>query len=265
MSLSNRLGLAVLALAVVAIAVWFLFLRPASAPAPATVTPAAPAAPTPATPAAAATVAAPVAATGTATTTAQSAGMTPAVTTVAAAPRRFQIAPSESEARFVVDEILFGNPNTVVGVTGDVSGTIRIDLADPTRTTIGPVQVNARTLATDNRFRNRSVNRLILQANRDEYQYITLTPAAVTGLPAAAAVGETMNLEVTGDLQIRDIVQPATFAVTVTAISETRLEGLAVGTVQRADFGLTIPNVEGVADVSEAVRLELAFVAVAEE
>ena len=257
MSLINRLGLAVLALAVVAIALW-LFLRPAVSPTPATITPAATSAPTPTTAVVAATVAA--------TTTAQTAAVTPdATTAVAAAPRVFQIAPSESEARFVVDEILFGNPNTVVGVTGDVSGTISIDLTDPTQTTIGPVQVNARTLATDNRFRNRSVNRLILQSNRDEYQYITLTPTAVTGLPAAATVGAPLNLAVTGDLQIRDIVQPATFAVTVTAVSETRIEGLAVGTVQRADFGLTIPNVEGVADVSEAVRLELTFVAVAEE
>ena len=257
MSLINRLGLAVLALAIVAIAFW-LFLRPALSPTPATITPAATSAPTPTTAVVAATVAA--------TTTAQTAAVTPdATTAVAAAPRVFQIAPSESEARFVVDEILFGNPNTVVGVTGDVSGTISIDLTDPTQTTIGPVQVNARTLATDNRFRNRSVNRLILQSNRDEYQYITLTPTAVTGLPAAATVGAPLNLEVTGDLQIRDIVQPATFAVTVTAVSETRIEGLAVGTVQRADFGLTIPNVEGVADVSEAVRLELTFVAVAEE
>jgi polyisoprenoid-binding protein YceI len=265
MSLITRLGLALLVLAVVVAAFWLL--RPAMQSAPASATPAAlvEVAPPPATPTPAAS-AATAEATAAVTETAPADAVTPETAAPAAAdPRLFQIVPDESEARFIVDEILFGNPNTVVGVTNEVSGTISVDPADPARTTVGPIRVNARALATDNRFRNRSVNRLILQSNRDEYQYITLTPTAISGLPAAATVGEPLNLEVTGDLQIREIVQPVTFAVTVTAASETRLEGLAVGTVQRADFGLTIPNVEGVADVSEAVRLELAFVALAEE
>jgi polyisoprenoid-binding protein YceI len=260
MPLRNRFGAALLALVVVVIAVWFL--RPASArpePRPtasATVTPAAASAgqvaPTP-SPVAPTTV--------TTVTTATTVGPT----TGDPAPRLFTIVPAESEARFIVDEVLFGRPNTVVGATDEVSGTISVDLADPTRTTVGVIEVNARSLATDNRFRNRSVNRLILQSNRDEYQYITLTPTAIEGLPTTAAAGDTMSLQLTGDLRIRDIVQPTTFAVTVTAVSEVRLEGLAVGTVRRADFDLQIPSVEGVADVSEEVRLELAFVAVAEE
>jgi polyisoprenoid-binding protein YceI len=173
----------------------------------------------------------------------------------------FQIDPAQSEARFIVHEVLFGNPNEVIGVTTEVTGTIEVDLDDPAQTTISPIQINARSLATDNRFRNRSVNRLILQSNRDEYQYITFTPTAIQGLPAEATVGETLSLQVTGDLQIRDIVQPVTFTVTVTADSPTQLTGLAQATVQRGDFELTIPNVEGVADVTEEVTLELEFVA----
>jgi len=256
MPLSNRLGLALLAplLVIVIIAVWYL--RATSQPAtplPAATSTAMPAAPTASSPT-------PTVAADTATVSA-----TIEVTVSAAAPLLLGIDPAQSEARFIVDEILFGNPNTVVGSTADVSGTITVDLTDPTRTTVGPIRVNARSLATDNRFRNRSVNRLILQSNKDEYQYITLTPTLVEGLPDAAVAGETMNFQVTGDLQIRDIVQPVTFTVTVTATSESQLEGLAVATVHRADFDLNIPNVEGVADVSQDVRLELEFVAVAEE
>lgn len=173
----------------------------------------------------------------------------------------FQIDPAQSEARFIVHEVLFGNPNEVIGSTTEVSGTIEVDLDDPTKTQMGPVQINARSLATDNRFRNRSVNRLILQSNRDEYQYITFTPTAIEGLPAEAKVGEPLALQVTGDLKIRDIVQPVTFAVTVTAESPTQLTGLGQTTVQRADFDLTIPSVQGVADVTEDVTLQLEFVA----
>jgi polyisoprenoid-binding protein YceI len=173
----------------------------------------------------------------------------------------FQIDPAQSEARFIVHEVLFGNPNEVIGSTTEVSGTIEVDLDDPTKTQIRPIQINARSLVTDNRFRNRSVNRLILQSNRDEYQYITFTPTEIEGLPTAANVGEPLSLQVTGDLQIRDIVQPVTFAVTVTADSPAQLTGLGQATVQRADFDLTIPSVEGVADVTEDVTLELEFVA----
>jgi polyisoprenoid-binding protein YceI len=177
----------------------------------------------------------------------------------------FQIDPAQSEARFIVDEVLFGNPNTVTGRTNEVSGQIEIDLGDPTQTTVGEIQVNARALATDNRFRNRSVNRLILQSNRDEYQFITFTPTAIEGLPAQATVGNTFSFQMTGDLKIREIVQPTTFEVTVTADSATQISGLAQTVVQRADFELTIPNVKGVADVTEEVRLELDFVATASE
>lgn len=175
----------------------------------------------------------------------------------------FTIDPAQSQARFIVNEVLFGNPNEVIGSTSEVSGAIEIDLDDPTQTTISPIQINARTLATDNRFRNRSVNRLILQSNRDEYQYITFTPTSIEGLPAAATVGETLALQVIGDLQIREVVQPVTFDVTVTADSPTQVTGLAQATVLRADFELEIPNVEGVADVTDEVRLELEFVATA--
>jgi polyisoprenoid-binding protein YceI len=197
----------------------------------------------------------------TAEPTPEAAGAAP----VAAERQIFRIDQSQSEARFILDELLFGSPNRVVGRTGEVSGEIEIDLADPIQTRVGAIEINARDLATDNRFRNRSVNRMILQANRDEYQFIIFTPTAIEGLPAVANVGDTLALQITGDLLIRDVVQPVTFAVTVTAVSATELHGLAQTIVQRADFDLTIPSVEGVADVSEEVQLELEFVALAGE
>ena len=83
-------------------------------------------------------------------------------------------------------------------------------------------------------------------------------------MPATVAPGDSFSFEITGDLQIRDSMAPATFAVTLTADSATQITGLAQTTVQRATFGLQIPSAPGVADVGEDVRLELAFVAQAE-
>jgi polyisoprenoid-binding protein YceI len=84
------------------------------------------------------------------------------------------------------------------------------------------------------------------------------------GLPETVTVGAPFEFSVTGDLKIRDITQPVTFAVTVTPVSETELQGSARATVQRADFDLRIPSVPSVANVSEEVFLEFDFVAVAE-
>lgn len=180
-------------------------------------------------------------------------------------PRLFVVDPAQSEARFIVDEVLFGLPNTVIGVTSDVTGSISVDPVAPHLTTLTPIRVDARTLVTDNRFRNRSISRQILQSNQDAFQFITFTVTAIEGFPAQLAVNEAVTLQVTGDLQIRHVVQSVTFEVTAHAISETEITGLAGATVQRADFDLNIPTVEGVADVAEDVRLEFEFVALAVE
>jgi polyisoprenoid-binding protein YceI len=99
--------------------------------------------------------------------------------------------------------------------------------------------------------------------NTDDHEFITFAPTAISGLRGGGQPGQTFSFEVQGDLTIRDITQPVVFQVTVTADSATQLSGLASTVINRADFSLVIPNVPQVANVSEAVTLELEFVAVA--
>jgi polyisoprenoid-binding protein YceI len=94
-----------------------------------------------------------------------------------------------------------------------------------------------------------------------DYEFITFTPTSLAGLPEFVVPGEEVAFQINGDLTIRDITQPVTFEVVVTADSETSIAGLATAVVQRADFGLVIPSVPGVADVTEDVELELDFTA----
>ena len=182
----------------------------------------------------------------------------------AAAPadvRTFVIDAAQSEARFLVNEVLLGAPTEVKGVTSQLTGTIAIDLNTPANTTVSPIVINARDLKTDRNLRDRAIRRFILQSADDNYQFITFTPTSIAGLPAQAQPGDSFTFEISGDLQIRDKVAPATFTVTLTADSDTQITGLAQATVQRAAFDLQIPSAPGVADVTEDVRLELAFVA----
>jgi polyisoprenoid-binding protein YceI len=173
----------------------------------------------------------------------------------AASPILAQIVQAESEARFIIDEVLNNAPKTVIGTTDQVAGEISVDPSNPDNTRVGVIQINARTLTTDNDFRNRAIKNAILQT--DSYEFITFTPTAINGLPEAGTVGQTYTFQIVGDLTIRDVTKQVTFDVTATPVSETRLEG----TVLYADYGITIPSVRSVASVEDEVRLELDFVA----
>jgi polyisoprenoid-binding protein YceI len=171
-----------------------------------------------------------------------------------------QIVPNESEVRFVIDEVLNGKPNTVIGRTNQVAGEIAVDPNDPTKSRVGTIQVNARTFRTDSSLRNRTIENRILFS--DQYEFITFTPNQLVGLPERGAVGQSYTFQIVGDLTIRDVTKPVTFDVTATPKSEARLEGMAQATIRYADYGISIPQVRQVASVADQVRLEIDFVAV---
>jgi hypothetical protein len=64
----------------------------------------------------------------------------------------FEIDSSQSLVQFAIDEILRGSPFTAVGKTDQVAGQFVFDPADLSSTELGVIQVNARTLATDDGF-----------------------------------------------------------------------------------------------------------------
>jgi len=172
----------------------------------------------------------------------------------------FTIVQEQSEVRFTLDELLRGNPKTVVGTTNQVAGEIAIDVENPANTQVGTILVNARTLVTDNDFRNRAINNEILDTG--DYEFITFTPTAISGIPENPQIGEELSFQITGDLTIRDITHEVTFDAIVVVNSETNLSGYASTMVARADYDLNIPDVPNVADVDEEVLLEIEFTAI---
>lgn len=186
--------------------------------------------------------------------------------TAAAAPAAgtvltFQIVPDGTEARFLVGEILMGQPKTVVGATSQVTGDITVDPADPAGAQVGEIRVDASTLATDDNRRNGRLHDNILKSSSAQYQYIVFKPAAVSGMPPSVTVGQPFTFQVTGDLTILDITAPVTFDMTVTPVSTGELQGSGKATVRYADFGISIPSVPMVAGVDEQVQLEIDFTA----
>jgi polyisoprenoid-binding protein YceI len=171
----------------------------------------------------------------------------------------FEIDPAQSEARFKINEVLNGSPKTVIGVTDQVGGQISVDRAAPANTRLGVIQVNARTLTTDNEFRNRAIKNRILMTN--DHEFITFSPQTISGFPAVFEIGQAFTLQVEGDLTVKGVTKPVTFEVQVTPASETQITGSAATTVLYKDFGIAIPEVPSVTGVEDQVVLEIDFVA----
>lgn len=175
----------------------------------------------------------------------------------------FEIVPNESGVRFTIDELLRGQPKTVVGVTRLVTGQIALNPDDLRSAQVGVIQANARSFYTDDAFRDEALQTFIIDSTT--FPLVTFAPTDIDGLPERIEVGKTAVFSLSGDLTIRDITRLVTFDCTAVLISPTRLEGSAAATINRADFGLIIPQVAQVANVGESFLIEIEFVATAVE
>ena len=177
-------------------------------------------------------------------------------------PVEFSIVAAESSASFTLEEDLRGVRTTVIGSTNELGGRITVDLANPSASTIGTILVNARTLETDNSFRNRALRSQILKSAQDEFEFIVFEPQELSNFSAeAVGLGETISFDVTGDLTVVGVTRSVTFNSEVTLASETQISGSASANLLYADFGLVIPEVPSVANVTDDVDLRLDFVA----
>ena len=174
-------------------------------------------------------------------------------------PIVFQISQDDSEASFKIYEDLRGQPKDVIGTTDQVAGEIALDKSDLSAAQIGVIQVNARTLVTDDDRRNQAIRNRIL--NTDSYEFITFTPTEISGLEGTAAVGQEFTFQITGDLTIRDATQPVVFDVTAQLVSEDQLIAHAETKIQLGDFNIVVPSVPFVANVGEEIALEINLVA----
>ena len=178
----------------------------------------------------------------------------------------YEIVSEASEARFILDEVLRGVDTTVVGTTNQVAGQLAFSSDNIYKAQVGPILINARTLTTDNNFRNNALRNDILFAS--QYEFITFEPDSFSEIEVDTAVspGEGLSFTISGDLTIRDITNPVTFSVSARyAEAGDEVNGLATTTIRRSDFQLEIPAVPGVANVDDEVKLEFEFVAKAVE
>lgn len=164
--------------------------------------------------------------------------------------------------RFLIDETLAGNDITVIGENTAVSGSVTVDPADAANAQISTIVIDPEQFITDNNNRNGAIRRFILQT--DQYTDLTFTPTSISGLPASMAVGDTAEVEISGDLLVRGTTISATFPGTLTYASEDRIEGSFSQEFLWADLGVNVPQPPQVSFVADTIILELDLVAVAE-
>jgi polyisoprenoid-binding protein YceI len=157
---------------------------------------------------------------------------------------------------------LRGEPQTVVGATSELAGQFVLDLEDLTQTQFSDFVVNARTFVTGSSNRDRAIRGpIILNSATDEFEFITFSVKEALGLDGSAGLGDTLTFTLVGDLTIRDQTNEVEFEVTATLVDASTVDGTATADVLRSDFGIGIPNVPSVADVTDEVTLQLEFVA----
>lgn len=169
-------------------------------------------------------------------------------------PRTFRIVPDASMASFNIYEDLRGKPKDVIGTTNQVAGEVSVDFGNLATARLGEIRVNARTFKTDDERRNRAIQNRILET--EAHEFITFTPAQITGLSGAAAPNKVHPFTMTGNLTIRGVTKPVTWEGGVMAVSETELRIEARTTVKRSDYQISVPNLPFIANVADDVALE---------
>ncbi|MEM7110937.1 MAG: YceI family protein [Chloroflexota bacterium] len=175
----------------------------------------------------------------------------------------FAIDAAQSTASFTIAEVLRGDDFTVVGTTDQVGGQVIFDPANLAAAQIGEIVVNARTFVTDSDRRNQAIRNRILFT--DDYEFVRFQPTAINGLPDSIAVGDSVDVEIVGDLTIKEATRSETFATTLTYVSAEQVAGTASATILYGDYDVEVPLTPSVSFVADELTLMLDFVAVASE
>jgi len=164
--------------------------------------------------------------------------------------RRFVVVPAESSASYIVNEEFFAGAlakyginvgfNEVTGSTNEIAGELQLNVADPQNALVrGEFTVNLPSLTTDQNQRDSWIRDNALQSN--QFPVAQFVATAIQNAPASYTDGSAVNFDLVGDLTVREITLPVTFAVTATLTADT-ITGVATAPMQLTNFGFDPPS-----------------------
>lgn len=171
----------------------------------------------------------------------------------------YRIDAARSEARYEVGETFFDGNRFVVAVgrTKGVTGDIRIEPANPAQSEVGEIVVDVQQLTSDRPRRDNFIRRNALMSNA--FPQARFVGRAIEGFPADPQRDTPLSFRLSGDLTVKDVTLPTTWAVTATVGADT-LTGTATTTVRMSDYGIGPIEIAMLA-TEDAVKLALDFVA----
>lgn len=174
----------------------------------------------------------------------------------AAVGEKYKIVPDKSKARYKVGEVFInqGNQyNLAEGTTGDISGELAIDRANPSRSTIGEIKVDISKLASDSERRDDMIRGGWLESNK--FPTATFKTKRLEGLPTTPYTdGQELKFKIIGDLTVRTVTKEITFDATAKIVNGV-LTGTAVAKFNMTDFGFDPPSILGILKAENAVEL----------
>lgn len=146
----------------------------------------------------------------------------------------FTIVPGESSVTFAVPD----NRGGFTGRTTRVTGHVEVEPVGEGDTYVARItgSIDARTLTTNNRSRDRAMHETFLQTAT--YPAITFTGTA-TATPGLAL--RPFEAPVRGHLVIRNVTRDAVFSASVLALAK-EYKADATATVRMADYGIPYPR-----------------------
>jgi polyisoprenoid-binding protein YceI len=172
---------------------------------------------------------------------------------------RFVIDPSQSSAKYVVQETLRGLEATAVGQTSSIEGEVHLTRSGVAPTPASTFRVDLSTLRSDEGMRDNFIRTNTLQTNQPANRYATFTIGSVTGFPANYVEGAEVNMTLTGTMTIRNRTKDVTWQVKARQAGEF-LTATADTDFNMTDFGITPPNVQ-IARARDGVHVQVVFVA----
>ena len=173
----------------------------------------------------------------------------------------FVIDQSESNVIYGVGETFLNQNNRynyAQGVTNIISGEILVNFTKPSLSSVGEITIDIKSFKSDKSRRDNAIRDRWLESNK--FPMAVFTPNELRGLPEKYTLGDTVDIEIDGNLLVRDTVKPASFLVTLT-INNDQIVGQASTQLKMTDFGFDPPDISGILKAENEVDITFEFLA----
>jgi len=173
----------------------------------------------------------------------------------------YQIDPDQSNVSYEVGETFLNQDNrfnAAVGVTRQVEGKVILDMANPLSAWVAPITVDISQFVSDSERRDNALRSDFLESSR--YPLATFDPTSIEGLPETYRAGEEITFQISGDLTVRDVTNPATFEATV-SFENGVLSGNAIAVILMSDYGVGPISIFGILETEDEVQISFDFIA----